>query len=527
MKKIISILVCTVLILTILPQSLTAYECRKIFIEKDNANTESTTFSSNITFTKHIIDNNFDCAGICACDLDNDGDNDMLGASFSYNEIAWWRNDGSEPIIWTKQTIDNNFGGAAYVFAHDVDGDGDNDVLGAAWNDNEIVWWRNDGSEPIIWTKQIIKNNYRNAHEVYACDFEGDGDTDVFGASAGLNEITWWRNDGVDPVVWREQTIDGNCYGARSVYVSDIDSDGDGDVLGADFTRGEITWLRNDGGEPIQWAEFIIDNSFAGAHQVYACDIDDDGDYDALGTAAIGNEIAWWQNDGGNPIVWTKQIIDSNFRGALRVSVTDVDDDGDMDVLGTAVNSNRISWWRNDGGDPIIWTKLTVDNYCRGAWPLDVSDLDNDGDMDVIGGGVAGIGWYENHLLPKPEKPSIQGPATGNAGEEYVYTAVTTDTTGTQLFYLFDWGDSTDSEWIGSYNSGEECEAIHTWIEKGDYQIKVKAKNSYESESEWSDPLIVSIPKTYENPLWALIEKLFDWLEKIYTKEILPGIFNL
>jgi hypothetical protein len=43
------------------------------------------------------------------------------------------------------------------------------------------------------------------------------------------------------------------------------------------------------------WTEHILNGSFDGAHSVYAADIDDDGDVDVLGAAAYDDDIAWWE----------------------------------------------------------------------------------------------------------------------------------------------------------------------------------------------------------------------------------------
>jgi hypothetical protein len=76
-----------------------------------------------------------------------------------------------------------------------------------------------------------------------------------------------------------------------------------------------------------------------------------------------------------------------------------------------------------------------------------------------------------------------------------MYSTVGTDDDGDLLFYYFDWGDGTTSGWIGYYDSGEECSVSHMWMEEGTYEIKVKTKDLYGYESEWSDPLLVSMPK--------------------------------
>ena len=47
------------------------------------------------------------------------------------------------------------------------------------------------------------------------------------------------------------------------------------------------------------------------------------------------------------------------------------------------------------------------------------------------------------------------------------------------------------------YNSGENGYATHKWLADGNYEIKVKAKDSFGSESEWSEPRIGVVTKSY------------------------------
>jgi hypothetical protein len=106
----------------------------------------------------------------------------------------------------------------------------------------------------------------------------------------------------------------------------------------------------------------------------------------------------------------------------------------------------------------------------------------------------------------KPEKPS--GPITGKTGEEYTFSTSTTDPNGDDVFYWFDWGDGNNSGWLGPYNSGNEGSASYNWSVPGNYEIKVKAKDVYDFESDWSDPLPLIMPKNkpYLNPsfFWFL-----------------------
>ncbi len=355
---------------------------------------------SQVSFTENLIDDDFDAAGLYACDIDGDGDMDVFGAGINRG-IAYWRNDGGYPVQWTRYTIERVFSGACSVFATDIDSDGDIDVLGAAWYDHEIACWRNDGGDPIEWTKLSLANDFDNAHEVYAADIDGDESIDVLGASGANNEIAYWLNNGGDPSTWTKYAIDQTCGGARSVFASDIDNDQDFDVLSACFSSDEYRWYRNDGGNPIVWTECSVPGYSDGAHKILTCDMDFDGDPDILGAAALGNDITWWENEGGDPVQWTMRLIDGNFNGALTLYHADFDNDYDIDVVGAAVNAADIAWWRNDGGEPFEWTEFTIDPYFQGAWPVFACDIDGDGDDDVLAGSTVTyeVVWWENDLV--------------------------------------------------------------------------------------------------------------------------------
>jgi hypothetical protein len=356
--------------------------------------------NGQLNLVEHIVDGNIHgTASVYACDLDSDGDLDILGASMEDHTIVWWRNEGGTPFQWTRFYIAANFIEAGSVFASDLDGDSLIDVLGAARLGDEIAWWKNSGGDSLTWTKYTIRSGYDLAHEVYACDFDQDGDNDVFAAASDDNEITWWRNDGGSPVQWTEQAIDTTFGGAKSVHVADFDGDGDMDVVGAALYDSDITWWRNDGGDPIVWTKFVIAGNFYYAHRVQAIDLDQDSLIDVLGAGYYANAIAWWRNNGGNPITWTYQTIGTGFAGACIAQGVDLDGDTDIDVVGTAQAGGEVAWWRNEGGSPFQWTKFMVDSLPR-AWPLYCCDLDQDNDIDIIAGsswaGTNQVKWYEN-----------------------------------------------------------------------------------------------------------------------------------
>ncbi|EMR75371.1 hypothetical protein MBGDF03_00378 [Thermoplasmatales archaeon SCGC AB-540-F20] len=93
-----------------------------------------------------------------------------------------------------------------------------------------------------------------------------------------------------------------------------------------------------------------------------------------------------------------------------------------------------------------------------------------------------------------PEKPTQpDGPTEGITNIEYTFSSSTTDPEGDQIFYMFNWGDNTSSDWIGPYDSGVSGEASHAWTDPGDYEIKVKSKDVKGGSGDWSDPLAIHI----------------------------------
>jgi len=121
----------------------------------------------------------------------------------------------------------------------------------------------------------------------------------------------------------------------------------------------------------------------------------------------------------------------------------------------------------------------------------------------------------DNH---PPENITIDGPTHGSAGTAYSYYANATDPEGDEVYYKFDWDDGSFSDWIGPYASGVPISDSHTWSQ-GSYNIRVKAKDVYGAESEWSVPFAISMPKdthVQQTILLKLIER-FSFLQNFLS----------
>ena len=87
-----------------------------------------------------------------------------------------------------------------------------------------------------------------------------------------------------------------------------------------------------------------------------------------------------------------------------------------------------------------------------------------------------------NNFNTPPDTPTINGPTSGKAGNEYSFTISATDPDEDGIFYYIKWGDgASEGEGIAGkpHDSGEEITRSHEWSKKGDYTITVTAYDKY------------------------------------------------
>jgi hypothetical protein len=133
-------------------------------------------------------------------------------------------------------------------------------------------------------------------------------------------------------------------------------------------------------------------------------------------------------------------------------------------------------------------------------------------------GSLVKISENINQQPVKPIQPD--GKSSGKAGSEYTYSTSSSDPDGDQLYYFWDWGDGNNSGWIGPYDSGEDCSVSYSWKSNGNYSIRVKSEDILGYESEWSDPMSITMPKNkvINRPILNFLENhpdIFPILQKL------------
>jgi hypothetical protein len=106
---------------------------------------------------------------------------------------------------------------------------------------------------------------------------------------------------------------------------------------------------------------------------------------------------------------------------------------------------------------------------------------------------IATLAELAGILSHPPTTPLLTGPNTGSLNETYMFNAISTDPDDDTISYFFDWGDGTNTGWLGPYQSGQQITAQKSWNAPGTYPIYVQAKDINERTSEWSIPLMMTI----------------------------------
>ncbi len=354
---------------------------------------------------EHTVDETFPTpVSVYSADIDGDGCMDILGTSREGTgvDITWWENADGFGTSWVEHTVDGDFAGASSIYAADVNGDGYMDVLGAARYDDDITWWENMDGSGTSWTEHTLDGDFDGATSVYSVDVNADGYMDVLGAAYDGDEITWWENVDGSGTSWIEHNIDGDCNAPDCIYAADVNGDGDLDILGSVEYDNDILWWENIDGSGTSWTEHTIDGDYASPYSVFSADINGDGYMDVLGGSPAGY-ITWWDNIDGSGTSWIEYTIKSGFTQAFCVHSADLDNDGDMDVLGTAIMADDIAWWENSDGSGTIWIEHMLNNNYNGPHLACSGDINNDGNLDVVGCAYydSDITWWDlTEFLP-------------------------------------------------------------------------------------------------------------------------------
>ncbi len=251
-----------------------------------------------------------------------------------------------------------------------------------------------------------------------------DGPKGVLVCDAAANQVSFCTRD--ESGTWAESILISDVIAPAHATVVDIDLDGDLDVVVSvlgniepdDGVVGRLVLLERDGDQYLP--KTILDDVRRVA-DAQPADFDNDGDID-LAVAVFGynrGQVLWLENR-GNGNFRDHELLSAP--GTIHVPVADYDNDGDADIAAIVTQDEEELWIFENSGDGKfkprrLWSTL---NFDLGSAGLLASDLDRDGDIDLIlpaGDNLEdfdpfpqpyhGCLWFENHGNMKFEAQRI------------------------------------------------------------------------------------------------------------------------
>jgi len=251
------------------------------------------------------------------------------------------------------------------------------------------------------------------------------------------------------------------------VDASDMDNDGDLDIISTSWYDSTITWYENDGSKNFE--AHIITSKACKPRILHIADIDSDGDMDVLSFTGY-LEIAWHENNGSG--LFTSHAIDASVLDVSGFSSGDFDNDGDIDLLTSSMDSYRTEWYENDGYQN--FTIHTIANDTRGTLDVHTSDVDGDGDLDVLSAITYSdkIVWYKNSSSIINVTAPDRNDSWPSGSRQNIRWSSDGQITYVDLFYSDDGG----SNWIPIANSISNSTKAYEWTVANTVSDSVRVK---------------------------------------------------
>jgi hypothetical protein len=372
--------------------------------------TAQTPSSVKIGFKKAVLDTVFRSEGVAVGDFNRDGKADIAAGAVWYEAPEWkMRLTGEKAPEYDPMSYSHAF----QTFADDLNGDGWTDLLIVDWP-GAMTWWMENpkqGNEP--WKQHTVTPVTNNESPQFV-DVDGDGKRDLLAPfspdpkdfDGPLRRMGFMTRTSDPTAPWTIHAVSQPAAPSTKRYshgigLGDINGDGRKDIIckegwwEAPPTKSDAEWAFH----PAPLGEDCA--------QVYAFDIDGDGDNDVLSTAAhkVG---MWWheQLTGGK---WQTHLIDDSFTQTHALCIADINGDGLTDF----VTGKR--WWAHgpkgdiNPGDPAVlfwfelqrkdgkpnWTPHNIDHDSGVGTQFEVADVNGDGLLDVVTSNKKGVRYFE------------------------------------------------------------------------------------------------------------------------------------
>jgi hypothetical protein len=347
-----------------------------IVVSSDNNFSPCMFFNNgDLTFQRQYLPvnsfNEYPFDKVTTMDFDNDGYPEIVAASNKFKKILYWENDTSGQMLGPF-ILHSDLNNLNQITAADINNDTLPDLIISA---NEGIYLLSHKLNEEFELSRLC-DTYSNEFELL--DIDNDNDLDF--VIRKNNQILWYLNDG-----FLQFTLDSLQLNlkAETLVIGDYDNDGDYDIITdeEDANLHSILWRENDGNLNFDTKHEITSKDEFKRTISKSCDLNNDNKLDLLViyTMSPANLIAYQQVDTST---FSTNNISSNLADLNFIHYSDIDLDGDIDIVGPSYQSSSFAWLENIGNRK--YTNHTIEKEIDWTDLTHTVDIDNDGDIDII-----------------------------------------------------------------------------------------------------------------------------------------------
>ena len=337
-------------------------------------------------------------------DVNFDSYIDLIGGNENGNFFLSINNgDGTYPAAIS---INGGLSSMNSILTFDIDLDGDFDIIGAN-DDNNIYISKNYGDGTFSNVPHVVLGSDDSLQDIFMGDVDIDGDLDIVAGASNFDFYIYTNNYSSkynfnlnlkDDEIMNKQTSEHPFLNAFSIIgannpmwdvtIGDVNNDGWFDIIGANEDR-YFYLSRNNGDGTFGDSEQIISQTSAQAMYCLAIgDVNDDGWLDIVG-GNLDGDFYISINDGNGGFSPTSTIEEGTDNSAMySLVLNDLDNDGDLDII--AANHDGMFYIANNTGSGTFDDAVSITTYSSRMHGIAVSDLNKDGQLDLIGSNIDG-----------------------------------------------------------------------------------------------------------------------------------------
>jgi len=296
------------------------------------------------------------------------------------------------------------------------------------------------------------------------------------------------------------QNIDPNT-GTDPTYVVSGDLDGDTDIdiaIGTYYyadgqTQDYIKWYQNDGSGNFT-LQTSVSESILWVQGLTIADVDalNSNGNDIIATAAVGNKLVYYPNDGAGGF-GSEVIISSTINGPGQVVSGDINKDGNLDIATVSYTDNETIWFAGDGiGGFIEQASSPIQSGGTGGpFYIDIADfdgdtnIDGDTDLDIL------VGFYNTGAIEIYYNQYVEsGGNNGGGSVSWIKDAVTVDS-GISFLAV-----ATNQIAFADVNNDDVLDVVKCDNGTGEVEWFSKIKNGTSTPNPISNSTIIDRPAT-------------------------------